>query len=137
MVVIEGLIWPGATAASLPLSKQLPFFEPYLSDADRLYPATINVLLDAAIRITVPDVVTPPLSWRGPNLPDERFAFTRVGFEYPIGSARQDAWIYTAERSPHRFNMIFVEILAPKIEGISYRQPCKLHIDREAIEFVA
>jgi hypothetical protein len=136
MVVAEGLIWPGATAASLTVSKQLPLLEPYLPDASRLHAATINVLLHAAIRITVPDLVTPPIPWLGPDREPERFAFTRLGFEYPIAGPRQDAWLYTAERSPHRFNMALVEILAPWTDGISYRQPCKLHIDRVAIEFV-
>jgi hypothetical protein len=88
-----------------------------LPDATQLHPSTINVLLDAAMRVTVPDVVTPPIAWLGPNRETERFAFTRVAFEYPIGGTRRDAWIYTAERSPHRLNMALVQILAPWIDG--------------------
>ncbi len=139
MVVVEGVIWPGATAASLTVSKQLPFFIPYVPDAARLHPATINVLFPtgAAIRITVPDIVTPALPWRGPNLMSERFAFTRIGFEFPVGGTPLDAWIYTAEQSHHRFDMGLIEILAQKIEGVAYRQACKLHIDREAVTLVS
>ncbi len=139
MVVVEGVIWPGATAASLTVSKQLPFLVPYVPDVARLHPATINVLfpIGAAIRIAVPDIVTPPLPWRGSNQPSERFAFTRIGFEFPVGGTRVDAWIYTAEQSHHRFDMGLIEILAPKIEGIAYRQACKLHIDREAVTLVS
>jgi hypothetical protein len=133
MIVIEGLIWPGATAASLTVSKQLALLEPYLPQVSRFHPATINVLLTTALRITVPDIVTPPLHWLGPNRESERFALTRVGFEYPINSPQHEAWIYTTERSPNRFNMLLVELLAPWIDGLNYRQPCKLHIDGVAI----
>jgi hypothetical protein len=138
MVVLEGVIWPGATAASITVSKQLPLLMPYIPDAAQLHPATINVLFPtgAAIRITVPDIVTPPLPWRGPNLASERFAFTRIGFEFPVGGSPIDAWIYTPEQSHHRFDMGLIEILAPKIEGIAYRHTCKLHIDREAVTLV-
>jgi hypothetical protein len=136
MIVIEGLIWPGATAASLTVSKQLALLESYVPEASLLHPATINVLLSTALRVTVPDIVTPPLSWLGPNRESERFALTRIGFEYPIEGAQHQAWIYTTERSPNRLNMLLVEILAPWIEGINYRQPCKLHIDRAATGLV-
>jgi hypothetical protein len=138
VVVVEGIIWPGATAASITISKQLPFLVSYVPDAERLHPATINVLfpIGAAIRITVPDIVTPALPWRGPNLPSERFALTRIGFEFPVGGAPVDAWIYTAEQSHHRYDMGLIEILAEKIEGVAYRQACKLHIDREAVTLV-
>jgi hypothetical protein len=138
VVIVEGVIWPGATATSITISKQLPLLAPYVPDAAGLHPGTINVLFPegAGIRITVPDIVTPPLAWRGPGLASERFALTRVGFEFPPGNPAVDAWIYTAEQSHHRFDMGIVEVLARKIEGIVYRQPCKLHLDREAVSLI-
>jgi hypothetical protein len=48
---------------------------------------------------------------------------------------RHEAWLYTAERSPHRFNSYVAEIVGPLKDIIPHRR-CKIFIGRVMVGFV-
>jgi hypothetical protein len=128
--VIEGEIRQGFGAASRVVPRLAPHLKPYFSAIDDLHPATINVfLLYKALTIRVPDIVTPPLEWKQGQ--PERFALTKIRFEFPRDSSPLEAWILTPDRSPHRFNASTVEILTTKLLGVEPGEKCRVHTNRD------
>jgi hypothetical protein len=128
MFTIEGTVIPGLGAAGLmTVVRQMPHFEAVIPEMKGFHPATINLQLDGALRIDTPDRQT-DLAWSGPK--PERFSFLRIGLEFPIGNTALDAWIYVPHDSPHFGKRCQVEIIAPKISGLSYGSRCRVQIHR-------
>jgi hypothetical protein len=107
---------------------QKPRLRDFLPAIDECRTGTINVQLDHALDIRIPDIVTPPIAWQSDSNADERFALTKIEFEFL--QLRYKAWIISAEFSCHRFNYHLVEVITRPIEGISPGCECVLHLDR-------
>src|SRR5262245_32833264 len=99
----QAIVMKGLGAASHTVRKQAPLLKPYFPEIDNCKHATINFSLPFPVQVRLPDRVTPPLLWDDDDPAGERFGLTKIGLTPPDGS-RHDAWIYTPERSPHRFN---------------------------------
>src|ERR1700749_2684224 len=125
---MHGHIVEGLRAASNLIQLQKPLLRNSFPEIDDCLTGTINVQLDHALDVRIPDVVTPPITWQPGSNTGERFGFTRVELEFL--SRRHQAWIYGAEFSAHRFNYMLVELVARPIEGIAPGLPCTLHLDR-------
>jgi hypothetical protein len=127
-IAINGHIVPGLGAAANLLQLQKPLLRDFFPDIETCKIGTINVQLDHALDIRIPDIVTPPLQWEPGSSAGERFGFTSVKFE--LLDRQYEAWIYGAEFSSHRFNYTVVELLARPIVGLAVGLPCLLHLER-------
>jgi len=127
-IAISGHVVNGLGAASNVIRLQKPLLREFFAELDDCRIGTINVQLDHALDVRIPDIVTPPIVWQPDATEGERFGFTKVEFE--VLQSKYMAWIYGAEFSAHRFNYMLVELLAPSIEGIAENLPCTLHLQR-------
>jgi hypothetical protein len=127
-IAMNGQIVDGLKAAANLVELQKPLLRDFFPEIDHCKSGTINIQLDHALDIRIPDIVTPPIRWQPDSALGERFGFTRISLEFLHG--RHGAWIYGAEFSSHRFNYMMVEVLARPIEGIAPGLPCTLHLDR-------
>ena len=127
-LAISGNIVHGLGAATNLIGLQKPRLRDFLPAIDECQVGTINVQLNHALDVRIPDVVTPPIAWQTGSNTGERFAFTKIEFEFL--NHRYEAWIYGAEFSVHRFNYNLVEVVARPIEGISPGCECVLHLER-------
>jgi hypothetical protein len=125
---MNGHIVSGLGAASRLIELQRPLLRDFLPGIEDCKVGTINVQLDHALDIRIPDIVTPPLQWEPQSNCGERFGFTNVKLE--LFETLHEAWIYGAEFSSHRFNYTVVELLARPIDGIAAGLPCTLHLER-------
>jgi len=125
---MNGHIVAGLGAASKLLALQKPLLRDFLPGIEDCKTGTINVQLDHALDIRIPDIVTPPLQWQPHSTVSERFGFTSVKLE--LFEKLHEAWIYGAEYSSHRFNYTIVELLARPITGLANGLPCTLHLER-------
>ena len=125
---MNGHIVSGLGAASRLIELQKPLLRNFLPDIEDCKIGTINVQLDHALDIRIPDIVTPPLQWEPNSSVGERFGFTSVKLE--LLEKTHEAWVYGAEFSPHRFNYTVVELIARPIDGIASGVPCTLHLER-------
>jgi hypothetical protein len=99
---MNGHIVSGLGAAAKLIQLQKPLLRDFFPDIEDCKIGTINVQLDHALDIRIPDIVTPPLQWEAHSNLGERFGFTSVKLE--LFEKLHDAWIYGAEFSSHRFN---------------------------------
>jgi hypothetical protein len=127
-ITIDGRIISGLGAATSVLERQKPLLRDHFPEIDDCRTGTINIKLDHALDVRIPDVVTPPIAWQPGTRMGERFGFTRVEFE--LLNERHLAWIYGAEFSVHRFDFTLVELLAHPISGVAPGLPCALHLSR-------
>ena len=136
-IVIPANVAPGLGAASTTIALQKPHVARYFPEIESCHSGTINLHLAAPLEIQLPDIVTPPIEWH-PDHPGhtERFGITKIALELPLESPLQEAWIYTPEQSPHRFNAHIAEILARTLPGLTNDAPCKVHITRPLVMIV-
>jgi hypothetical protein len=127
-ISVRGYIVDGLKAASALIELQKPLLRDRFPEIDDCQVGTINIQLDHALDVRIPDVVTPPIMWQPGSVEGERFGFTRVELE--LRFQRYPAWIYGAEFSRHRFNYMLVELLARPIHGIAPGLPCTVHLER-------
>jgi hypothetical protein len=125
---MKGQIVDGLGAATSVIQLQRPYLRDCFPAIDDCKTGTINIQLEHALDVRIPDIVTPPIAWQAGSPLGERFGFTRIEFEFQ--NQRYQSWIYSAEFSSHRFNYMLVEVLARPIEGIAPGLPCILHLDR-------
>jgi hypothetical protein len=126
-ITIPGRVTSGLGAATNTIALQKPFVRQYFPEIDICKIGTINLALDWALDVRIPDIVTPPIAWHGSG-GDERFGITKVELE--VFERRHEAWLYVAEYSPHRFNYRLAEVVARPIGGIVLGLQCVLHISR-------
>lgn len=127
-IALNGHIICGMGAATNLIRRQAPLLRSFFPEIDDCRIGTINIQLDHALDVRMPDIVTPPIAWEPLSNAGERFGFTRIEFEFL--ELRHQAWIYGAEFSSHRFNYMLVEVVARPIDGIAPGLPCTLHLDR-------
>lgn len=127
-IALNGHIVTGLGAAARLIELQKPLLRDFLPGIEDCRIGTINVQLDHALDIRIPDIVTPPLQWEPQSNAGERFGFTCVKLE--LFDKLHDAWIYGAEFSSHRFNYTVVELLARPIDGVATGLPCTVHLER-------
>jgi hypothetical protein len=125
---LSGHIVTGLGAAARLIQLQKPLLRDFLPGIEDCKIGTINVQLDHALDIRIPDIVTPPLQWEPQSSAGERFGFTSVKLE--LSERLYDAWIYGAEFSSHRFNYTVVELLARPIDGVATGLSCTVHLER-------
>jgi hypothetical protein len=125
---MSGQIISGLGAATNAIQLQRPFLRNFFPAIDDCKTGTINIQLEHALDVRIPDIVTAPIAWQ-PDLDiGERFGFTKIELE--ILQQRHEGWIYGAEFSVHRFNYMLAEIIARPIEAIAPGLPCTLHLNR-------
>jgi hypothetical protein len=95
----------------------------------KCHDGTINVRLNHPLQVRLPEIVTPPLPWfpNDPNI-NERFGITEIELE--VNGNFYQAWLYTAECSPHRFDDLMAEIITEHIPGIKDGVKCAILIGR-------
>ncbi len=125
---MNGQVVSGFGAATNIIQLQKPFLRSYFPQIDHCKMGTINIQLDHALDVRIPDTVTPPIVWQSDSDLGERFGFTKVELE--VLQHRHEAWIYSAEFSTHRFNYMLAEVVARPLEAITVGLPCILHVSR-------
>jgi CTP-dependent riboflavin kinase len=128
-IAINGKVISGLGVATVLIGMQKDLLRPYFPQIDTCQIGTINVDLSMPLQVRLPDIVTPPVRWNPSQPGGERFGITHVEIELS-GEARQEAWLYTPEHSPHRFNSYLAEIIAEPLVGIHVGRSCTIHIDR-------
>jgi hypothetical protein len=124
--VVRGL---GAASSTIP--RQRVRFEELVPEMKVCYDGTMNLRLEKPLRIDNPDHVT-DYNWGGGR--PERFGILRIGLEFPVGGVAYPAWVYIPHGSPHFFDRFQIEVLAARIEGISYGVRCRVLIPRARVE---
>ncbi|HEU0118675.1 MAG TPA: hypothetical protein VFR09_08600 [Alphaproteobacteria bacterium] len=127
----DGIVIPGLGAARGNLAAQLPKIAAEYPSVKDCYAGTINIQLDEPLYIIKPDYKTKLIEWM-PGC-SEKFNFTVVQFECPIGSQHSVAWIYNPNLSPHRFDDLTVELIAPYLPGVAKGQACRLHLPKNRL----
>jgi hypothetical protein len=125
---MNGQIVNGLGAATNAIQLQKPFLRNFFPEIDDCQTGTINIQLEYALDVRIPDIVTTPIAWQPEPGMGERFGFTKIELE--VLQQRHQAWIYGAEFSAHRFNYMLAEIIARPIEAIAPGLPCTLHLNR-------
>jgi hypothetical protein len=143
--IIEATIFQGARVATKNLSHQLPELKKQFQEIANIHPGSINVLLGKplsnppqieTLHIQKWDCVTTPIQWwdAGPDqYQTEFFGFLRIEFEYPLNGPLTRAWIIDCYNSQAHGQPQFYEIVAERIEGVSYFQPCRIHVPERAL----
>jgi hypothetical protein len=128
MIFVEGTIVRGYGAATTTVSQQWPTFIRFIPAIQNCAQRTINVQLRHALRIQQFDIslYTP---WGGGP---ETISFVEIDFEYPVGAATRQAWIYFPHNSPHRQNLFFAEIITANVPNLTPFTDCKLLLKRAA-----
>ena|SRR5208283_3168177 len=121
----------GLGAASITIRMQRAHFESLIPEMKACHNGTINLRLEKPVRIDNPDRVT-DYDWGGGG--PERFGILRIGLEFPIGGVAYPAWVYIPYGSPHLHDRFQIEVLAARIEGISYGVRCRVLIPRAKVE---
>ena len=119
------------------LSLQFPIFASLGIDLADFHPGTINLdIAPAQIEIVTPRLTLADVRWH-PNCPPETFSFfdcTISGAEIP--STRALIYRPHPETKPEHFQSPTVlEILAPRIETLSYDMRLQLEADSSQIRF--
>lgn len=118
-------------AGSITIPMQMVHFVTLVPEFKGCYGATLNLRLENPLRIDNPDLVT-EYDWNGAG--PEKFSFLRIGLEFPVGGVPHRPWIYIPHASPHFGNRFQIEVLAARIEGISYGARCRVLIPRAKVE---
>ncbi len=129
MTIINGKIVNKLGKANETVPLQMPFFIEYDPFFKECHKATINVMLDAPLKITDWDINTRPIPWVT-NRPDitEKFSFLKISFTYK--NKNYPALIYYPHQSPNRFDPFHVEVLTKELKLTSDKK-CSVTIDRE------
>jgi hypothetical protein len=123
-----GEVSSGLGRATNTVRMQAPLLKPHFPEISACHPGTINFVLEIALQVRLPDIVTPPLAWHPSNPKGERFGITKIGLILPNGELH-DAWIFTSEGSPHRLNDHLVEVVAKRLK-VATGDKCGLTVDR-------
>ncbi|OAF04715.1 hypothetical protein AYJ54_23945 [Bradyrhizobium centrolobii] len=124
-----GKVRSGLGRATNTVRMQAPLLRPYFPEISRCHLGTMNFVLEIAFQVRLPDIVTPPLAWHPSNPTGERFGITKIALTLANGEVH-DAWIFTSEGSPHRFDDHLIEVVAERINGITIGDKCGLTVDR-------
>jgi hypothetical protein len=135
-IEIDATVIEGHGGASKAIRQQVPLLKQFFPQIVDCHPGTINLQLAAPLQVRLPDIVTPVITWGDPPGLDERFGITRIEVLLSGEENRHEAWIYTAERSPHRFNSYVAEIVARPLKDIVPHRRCKIFIGRVMVGFV-
>jgi hypothetical protein len=81
-IAIDGHIISGLGDATNLIQLQKPLLRDFLPEIDNCKIGTINIQLEHALDVRIPDVVTPPITWQPGSDIGERFGFTKVEFEF-------------------------------------------------------
>jgi hypothetical protein len=127
-IQFQAKVTSGLGAASRTVPLQAPLLAPYFPEISEGKHATVNFQLPFPVQVRLPDIVTPPLLWGSDSI-GERFGLSKIDLTLPDGSGH-DAWIYTPEGSPHRFNDLTIEVLAKPISRIAIGDVCMISIER-------
>lgn len=103
------------------IALQKPFFEKLGLDLSKMFDGTLNIQLNAkGFSIVKPDWQFEQLQWID-GFNSETFSFVAVELEY--ANVRYPAWVYYPHpetKTKHFQAQNLVEILAPKIDGLTY-----------------
>jgi len=132
VIEIRGLRSVGIGAAHKLLPLQLPKIRQEFPELTGIHLGTLNVTLESALIVAVPDHRTKPIRWHADSTEGEVFDLLRIRLEAPIGAPEVRAWFYIPHWSPHRADPHLHEILAPKIDWPA-DQPCKIRVDRSDV----
>jgi hypothetical protein len=116
-------------AATSNLKLQIPLITKEFPEIANVHHGTINLELDRALVVAIPDHRTGLIDWHEAHSPGEVFDLLRIRLEAPEGAAAVQAWIYIAHHSDHRKNPRMHEIIGPYCQ-LSGAARCKIHIER-------
>ena len=128
MIIIEGTVIPGLSAAARALPQQWPTVVRFIPAIQQCEQRTINVQLKHALHVKEPDLAL-YVPWGSGS---ENISIIEIEFEYPVSGPTQKAWIYYQHNSPHRRNPFIQEIVTSKIANLQPLVDCRLHIPRGA-----
>jgi hypothetical protein len=128
MIIIEGTVIPGLSAAARTLPQQWPTVVRFIPAIQQCEQRTINVQLKHALHVKEPDL-TLDVPWGSGS---ENISIIEIDFEYPVSGPTQKAWIYYPHSSPHRRNPFIQEIVTSKIANLQPLVDCRVHIPRGA-----
>jgi hypothetical protein len=136
--IIEATIVRDAGAATKNLPNQLPELIKQFPEIENIHPGSINVQLRGPLHVQKWDRVTTPIRWfdASPGINDfqwETFGFLRIEFEYPLNDPLTRAWIIDCYNSAAHGRPQLFEIIAERIKGVSYFQPCRIHVPDRAL----
>jgi hypothetical protein len=137
-VSVEGTVVKGNGVASKNIASQLPHLIKQYPDIKDIHTASINVRLDRPLRIHRYDHET-KISWwdvdegRPGFWHPEKFSLLEIDFEFPIGGPTYRAWFYESHDSGRVGDPVNFEIVSEKIEGLSYGDRCRIHVDRSKL----
>ena len=128
MIIIEGTVIPGLSAAARTLPQQWPTVVRFIPAIQQCEQRTINVQLKHALHVKEPDLAL-YVPWGSGS---ENISIIEIEFEYPVSGPTQKAWIYYQHNSPHRRNPFIQEIVTSKIANLQPLVDCRLYILRGA-----
>lgn len=115
---------------------QEAFLKKYIPNIAAYHRGTINVLLERPLIVRKADIKTDPIPWdtRQNPVTGEIFKFVNIQFAIIAHSENPvDALIYIGDKSPHRRNPCYVEVLAPELD-IRKSDLCNIVIDKDMKE---
>jgi hypothetical protein len=130
---VEGrLSWEGTGAASDNLARQWHELIKYVPELQRCHQGTINVdLLTPVLVLNSPRTI-PPFEWRPGQV--EGFGMLEIRLEWPIETEPFQAFVYIAQHSRHRYNMMRADVITKHIPDLPIRKDytdqnrrCRLH----------
>jgi hypothetical protein len=133
MFWIQGTSQVGLGAAAGNLDLELPMIAAEFPEVVNCHHGTINLLLDIPLLVAVPDHRTKPIPWHPSFGEGEVFDFLRISFEAPLGTSSTPAWLFIPHGSPHRQNLRYHEVLAPRLR-LHASARCRVGIDRAAVQ---
>ena len=135
-IEIEATVIEGHGGASQSIRQQVSLLKPFFPQIVDCHFGTLNLQLASPLQVCLPDIVTPVITWGDPPGLDERCGITRIELLLSGEESRHEAWIHTAEKSPHRFNSYVAEIVARPLKGIIPHRRCKIFIERAMVGLV-
>src|SRR5271166_6263209 len=92
MIIIEGTVIPGLSAAARTLPEQWPTVVRFIPAIQQCEQRTINVQLKHALHVKEPDVML-YVPWGDRS---ENVSIIEIEFEYPVNGPTKKAWIYSS-----------------------------------------
>jgi hypothetical protein len=133
--IIDAIVTKGFGVASKNIKFQLPPLTQQFPNIKDIHPGSINVRLQRPLHTPRYDYTTSPIQWwdAGPDRwQTEIFSFLEIKFEYPLGNrALYRAWFFDCHNSAYHENPYCHEIISQMIDGVSYNQPCRIHLPSE------
>jgi hypothetical protein len=130
--LLPGRIVAGMGTAHRNLPRQLRLIAKEFPEIAGCHPGTLNVLLPVPVILVSPDHRTLPIKWHPESVP-EVFEFLRIRLGLPHLEKLVPAWLYVAQKSPHRRNLRLHEVIAPQVD-LKGESSCRLSVPLRGVK---